>query len=152
MIKVFLSSFLKTVYGLPLKWEAHTEFVTWGEACVNTTGRSLSLLRKGCAMERKSSSTFEWDSWVGRASPNAKTVWRSHFTALLHKSLWYALSGHDIKFNLRSLMWGVGVKGYPSTWWIGTLRRFHRRFDLGRVVSIRQLMIWKVQGRNEFPA
>ena len=88
MIRVFLSSFLKAVYGLPLKWEVHNEFVTWGEACVNTTGKSLSLLRKGCALRLNGSCTFKWDSWVGLASPNAKTVRRSHFTALLHKTLW----------------------------------------------------------------
>ena len=150
MIKVFLSSFLKTVYGLPLKWEVHSEFVTWGEACVNATSDSLSLLRKGCALGLKDSCSFEWDSWVSLVSPNAKPVWRSHFTALLHKSLWYALSLHDIRLNLRSLMWGVGVKRYPSSWWIGTLRRFHRRFDVQRVVSIKQLLIWKVEGRKWF--
>ena len=150
MVKVFLSSFLKTVYRLPLKWENHTELVTWGEACVNATSDPLSLPRKGCALRLDDSCSFEWDSWVSLNSTNAKPVWRSHFTALLHKSLWYALSPHDIRLNLRSLMWGIGARRYPSFWWIGTLRRFHGRFNVQRVVSIKQLLIWKVEGKNWF--
>ena len=93
------------------------------------------------------SSTFGFIKYSLKALSKAR--W-SHFTALLHKSICYALSGHDIRLNLRSLMWGVGVKGYPFSWWTGTLRRFHRRFDVQRGVTIKQLLIWKVQGRKEF--
>ena len=62
MIEVFFSSFLKTVYELPLKWEIHSEFVTWGEACVNTTFDTLPLLGKGCALKLGGCDSYEWDS------------------------------------------------------------------------------------------
>ena len=61
------------------------------------------------------------------------------------------MSLHDICLNLRSLMWGVGAKQYPSSWWLGTLRRFHTRFDVGRVVFVRQLLLWENEGKGLIP-
>ena len=41
-------------------------------------------------------------------------VWRSQIPCLLQKSIWYALTPGDIRDNLRSPLWGIGVKGYPQ--------------------------------------
>ena len=61
--------------------------------------------------------TAEWEQWVDTHSPNARNVLRSLFPGLLYKSLLYALTRHDVVVNLRSLLWGCGVRGYPDQWW-----------------------------------
>ena len=71
-------------------------------------------------------------------------------TALLHKSLWYTLSFHDIRLNLRSSMWGVAAKHFPSSWWVVTPRRFHLRYGVDRLVSIKQLVQWRAEGVKMF--
>ena len=58
---------------------------------------------------------------------------------------------HGIRLNLRSLMWGIAAKGYPSSWWIGTLRWFHCKYELRPVISVKQLMKWRSDGLTEYP-
>ena len=145
LVKAILASFLKNVYGIPLQWENHSKDVIWGEACIRSEASPVSLVRKGCAMSMHSDTPGEWESWVFASSPNARPVWNSHFVALLHKCLWYALSLHDIRFNLRSLMWGAGVKGYPTKWWFPTLRRLHSVY-FTNMRTLRQLISWRKEG------
>ena len=125
LVKMMLASRLKNVHGIPLKWENHSKDVTWGEACIRSEAFLVSLVRKGCAMSIHGDTPREWESWVSASSPNARPLWNSHFAALLQKCLWYEISLHDIRLNLRSLMWGMGIKGYPIKWWFPTLRRLH---------------------------
>ena len=67
---------LEILYGVPLKWEPHTEGVTWGEAYVNTGTRGLALGRKGAAISLDSSPEVaevkEWERWVSVESANAR--------------------------------------------------------------------------------
>ena len=145
-MKFFLASFLETVYGLPLKWEPHTMNVVWREGCFVADSPSLFLLRKGCVVDLRSHVPNEWDSWISSEAPHARMVWKSHFCALVHKSLWYALSLSDINLNLRSLMQGVGIKGYPDKWWSEALGGFYKCFGLKRVVLLKQLKAWRLEG------
>ena len=86
------------------------------------------------------SASPEWDNVVDVASPHARMVRRSQFPSLLQKSIWYVLAPGDIKDNLRSLFWGIGVKGYPPKWWRGTLKKFHKSTWLRKIVSIPELL------------
>ena len=100
---------LRQIYGIPLKWEPHTDRVVWGEAQAWSTGTEVHLTRKGIAtaLETPEPATMnEWTRWVNRYSPNARTVWRSQLPSLVIKSIWYALSTSSR---------GVGVSGaFPS--------------------------------------
>ena len=119
--------------------------VIWGETCIRSEAFLVSLVRKGCALAMYGDAPGEWESWVSASSPNARPVWNSHFVALLHKCLWYALSLHDTRLNLRSFMWGVGIKGYPTKWWFPTLQRIHSRYFTS-VLTLRQLISWRKEG------
>ena len=56
--------------------------------------------------------------WLGGGG--AKAV-----LSILQKCVWYALTVDNIQANLGLAMWGVGIKGYPTRWWLLTLRRFY---------------------------
>ena len=65
-------------------------------------------------------------TWVDSSSPHARIVWRSHFPSFVQKYLWYALTPNHVLGNLRPVLWGVGAKGYPKSWWRGHLVEFFR--------------------------
>ena len=70
------------------------------------------------------------------------------FPSLLINIMWFSTSKLELKANLRSLMWSIGVKGYPLVWWQGQLLRFHRNNDLRQVFDIKELFAWLKQGRE----
>ena len=109
---------------------------------------TLNLSRKGTRLGREIVSDGEWKRWVGITSPHARLVWRSHFPSLLLKSLWYASDTHNLLDNLKSLMVGMGLRGYPMKWWRGPLQSFYRKSGLCRLVSMRHLQQWVAKGKN----
>ena len=77
--------------------------------------------------------------------------WRSQFPGLLIKCLWYALDTHLFSLNVRSVLWGIGCKGYPRKWWLGTLQRFWSKYALHDVICMAQLIAWVRQGALHTP-
>ena len=108
---------------------------------------SIILFRKSCTLSLNVPiSQYEWGAWVDRRSPHCRLVWQSQFPGLLHKCVWYALTPEALQANLRSIMWGVGCKGYPRRWWMRVLRRFWHAYALHRIVPLRQMLMWCRQG------
>ena len=64
------------------------------------------------------------------------------FPSLLINSIWFSTTEMELRLNLRSLMWGIGVKGYPEPWWRGQLLRFFKDNQLDRVVAFKDLFAW----------
>ena len=64
------------------------------------------------------------------------------------KCVWYASNTECLRANLRSVLWGPGVKGYPAHWWRGALRSFYYKAGLERVVAFKQLREWAVDGKE----
>ena len=113
---------------------------------------SFGLQRKGVVQKLSDwvteTVTAEWENWVDAHSPNARMVLRSLLPSLLYKSLLYALNKRDVISNMRSLLWGLGVKKYPDQWWRPALHRFFHRFRLHRVVGFKTMMCWYQEGRQ----
>ena len=113
---------------------------------------SFGLQRKGVVQKLSDwvtgTVTAEWEKWVDAHSPNARMVLRSLLPSLLYKSLLYALNKRDVISNMRSLLWGLGVKRYPDQWWRLALHRFFYRFRLHRVVGFKTMMCWYQEGRQ----
>ena len=131
------------MYGIPLKWEPHGEVTTWGEATLillhrkNIYLHDFALHKKGVVYEvhawKQGVLDGQWEQWVDAHSPIARTVLKSLLPSILSKSLLYALNRHDVFCNLRSLLWGLGVRAYPDQWWRPMVLRFFKRFKLNRV-------------------
>ena len=131
---------------------------TWGEAAVilaHRTGayvQDFALHRKGVVHDleawRQGVTDAEWEQWVDAHSPNARTVLKSFLPSVFYKSLLYALSPQDVTCNLRSLLWGLGVRAYPDQWWRPLLLRFFKRFRLHRILGFKVLIRWFHEGRG----
>ena len=101
------------LYSIQLKWEPHGQVTTWGEASMilhlppttvqHGVQQSFGLQRKGVVQKLSEvvsgTVTAEWEQWVDAHSPNARSVLRSLFPALLYKSLLYALTQRDVVAN-----------------------------------------------------
>ena len=71
------ATFLRSLYGIPLKWELHpVGEVAWGESLLRILPHRLSLKESACPRHAFASvpPELEWDRWVRPASPNAKVV------------------------------------------------------------------------------
>ena len=64
------------------------------------------------------------------------------------KSVWYAASAGDLVANFRSLVWGVGWRGYPKEWWLPCLERFLRKYNLMGVISLGSVATWVREGKR----
>ena len=119
--KFVLSIMLRVVYGIPLKWEPHGTSVTRGEAVISCMGdpQTILLRRKGVCTDLQCTADAEWHRWIHPKAPNARLVWRSLVSALVCKSMWYAWSRDDLICNVRSIVWGLTIRGYPTRWWKG---------------------------------
>ena len=150
LVREALSVLLHLVYGVKLKWELHHAVATWGEGSLRLSAQgSLVLLRKPCTLCLNGDPLNEkWCKWVDRWSPHCRLVWRSQFPGLLIKCLWYALDTHSFRLNVRSVLWGIGCKGYPRKWWLGTLHRFWNKYALHDVICMAQLIAWVRQGAS----
>ena len=146
-LKNVLSLLLAMTYGIKLKWEPHDGNVVWGEGTLTLSETSLSLTRKGISPSLEYTNP-EWHRWVDASSPHARLVWRSQFPSLLHKCVWYALSISDVLADLRSLLWRIGQKGYPKSWWLGCLTRFFAKVKLQRISTVQQLRDWVWEGKQ----
>ena len=145
-------------YNIPLKWEPHGSVTTWGEASmlldhhVGFFKHTFGLQRKGVVQKLSDwvtgTVTAEWENWVDAHSPNARMVLRSLLPSLLYKSLLYALNKRDVVPNMRSLLWGLGVKRYPDQWWRPAVHRLFHRFRLHGVVGFKTMMCWYQEGRQ----
>ena len=124
-----------------------------GSKCKHHNTMSLpSLTRKGVVYSLENLvESPEWDTWVDYSSPHARLVGRSHFPCILQKCIWYAMTSEDIKANLRSVMWGVGIKGYPTRWWLPTLRKFHRSTTFDGILPLDLLLLWVQEGKAFYP-
>ena len=152
----------EVLYSIPLKWEPHGQITTWGEGSMilhvqppemqHGANLKFGLQRKGVVQKlsevMSGHVTAEWEQWVDTHSPNARNVLRSLFPALLYKSLLYALTRNDVVVNLRSLLWGCGVRRYPDHWWRPILYRFFHRFRLHRIVGFKRLIGWFHEGKR----
>ena len=145
-VKFFASHLLHAVYGIKLKWEPSSDFVTWGVGTLGVREGLPSLRRKGVPLTLHYPNP-KWENWIDGFSPRAKFVWRSPFLSLLSKCSWYALTPHDIRDNLRSLIWGIRVKRYPGHWWLGTLKRCYKSSSLARIVCMHILRPWVYEGK-----
>ena len=67
------------------------------------------LVRKGASVGERPLEEGEWGKWVNTSSPHALMVWKSHFTSLLAKCVWYACDKECGRANLRCVMWGCGA-------------------------------------------
>ena len=141
------------MYGINLKWEPSSpQSVTWGGASISFTENGMSLTRKGVVYSLDDlGNSPEWDTWVDYSSPHARLVWRSQLPSILQKCVWYALTSQDIKANLPSVMWGVGIKGYPTRWWLPALRSFYRLTTLERILPLDLLLLWVEEGKVFHP-
>ena len=110
------------MYGLKPKWEQHGGTVAWGGKAWYTTGWCGYAFAK--VMHAFITCACTAGTWVDKHNPHARLVRRSRFPGLLHKCAWYALNVVSFSANIRSVMWGVGCKGYPQKWWMGVLHRF----------------------------
>ena len=112
----------------------------------------FALHRKGVVHElsawRQGAVDAEWEQWVDAHSPNARTVLKSFLPSVLYKSLLYALSPQDVICNLRSLLWGLGMRAYPDQWWRPMLLRFFQRFKLHRILGFKVWIRWFQEGRG----
>jgi len=155
LVQNFLYAILACIYGIPLKWELHTNSIVWGKGCIHMNipdGKgvgcsNLALVRKGFVLSLDEGTPDEWMAWVSASLPHGRSVRGSHFIALLHKSVWYVMSLHDIRLNLRSLMWGVGVKQYPWKCCFPPIRCFYHKY-LDQVVTLKQLSPWHQEGKK----
>ena len=104
-----------------MKWEVVlASSATWGESHVSATAQNVSMVTKGVTPRLKSGEMRDfarWEMWADRAAPNAKMVLRSQVPSLVLTSVIYALTKADLMSNLRSLVVGLGWKGYPWDWW-----------------------------------
>ena len=144
---------LRVVYGIPLKWEKHTDTVVWGEAQVrvNPDADTVHVNHKGIVSTLRvpePTEPNEWARWVRRESPNARTVWRSQLPSLLLKSIWSSLSSSDLLVNVRSLIWGLGFHGYPRRWWRPALFRLWRKYRLERIFDMAMVDRWVREGAS----
>ena len=148
LLRVVLRALLRVVYGIRLKWDPHGEYITWGEGKISKQhGVSVQLPRKACTLSLDDPpSDVEWGSWVDKANPHAKQVWKSQFPSLLLKCMWYALTTTDFIINLRSVMWGMGAKSYPRKWWHPTLWRLFHKHAWHTVVCFQDLLHWVDEG------
>ena len=73
------------------------------------------------------------------------------FPSLLINSIWFSPTSSEIMVNRRSLIWGVGLKGYPSKWWRGRLLSFFKEQDLKRILTLKQMFLWVAEGRGMGP-
>ena len=152
----------EVLYSIPLKWEPHGQVTTWGEASMilhvqpqamqHGAKQRFRVQRKGVVQKLSEvvsgEMTAEWEQWVDAHSPNARSVLRSLFPALLCKSLLYALTRHNVVVNLRSLLWGCGVRRYPHQWWRPILYRFFHRFTLHGIVGFKSMIGWFQEGKQ----
>ena len=81
-----------------------------------------------------------------RAQHLKDKVWKSQFLSLLLKCMWYALTTTNFVTNLRSDMWGMGVKSYPRKWWHPTLWRLFHKHAWHKVVRFQDLLQWLEEG------
>ena len=99
-VKKAVMPLLVVLYGLPLKWEPHTEGVTWGEAFVNMDGEGVTLCRKGATHRLEHIGTkgvlCGWEKWVSVDSANARYTVNSYLPSLFLKSVWYAATAKDV--------------------------------------------------------
>ena len=149
MLQNIIELLLLSTCSIKLKWEPHGDSVVWGEGALKVTDSGISLTRKAMTHSLHGlSDAPEWSTWVDVFSPSTRIVWRSHFPSLLRKCLWYALTSHHVRSNLRSVLWGVGVKGYPKKWWQGQLTKLFHAPQPDRIVPMRGLLHWVKEGRK----
>ena len=146
VLRCAISAFLSVLYGIKLQWGPNGAVAIWGIGTV-TFGGSFGL-RKKRAVTDLAAKRAEWERWLDVGSTNSKQTWRSMFPSLLINSVWFSTSEVELKANLQSLMWGMGVKGYPPVWWRGQLLRLHRDNDLQQVVDFKELFARLKQGRE----
>ena len=140
ILRCAVSAFLHVVYGIRVKWEPEGVIAVWGIGSV-TVGNSFGLRRKGAVTDLDSAGP-EWERWLGVGSTNSRQTWRSMFPSLLINSVWLSTTAEELRSNLRSLMWGIGVKRCQEPSWRGQLLRFFKHSELDRVTSIKELFAW----------
>ena len=142
--KFVVSVILRIVYGIPLKWEAHGNDIVRGEAVITHVSNSsvLRLRRKGVCLDLRDTVNAEWHKWVHPRAPNARVVWKSLVGALICKSMLYVWSRDDLVSNVRSVIWGSTIRGYPPGWWKGRLFRVCQRSALDAFFTKRDVLVW----------
>ena len=145
-ILVALEAFLKGTYGIPLKWEPISVLTPWGISKTGVQEGHLRLLRKGTVLDLATDSTKEWDKWIPHLSPNAHQVVSAMVPNLMIQSLWYASCLRDLLANFRSLVWGLTVKGYPTSWWVHTVHTFLQQHALKPYVTPALVRLWMGEG------
>ena len=151
-IKKAVMTLLNVLYGLPLKWEPHTEGVTWGEAFIDMGSEGITLRRKGATHELRHMQTkgvlCEWDKWVSVDSANARYTVNSYFPSLFLKSVWYAACAKDVITNFRSIAWGIGARGYPGDWWSPLLKKFLVKYKLDELIPMPVFERWRREAKG----
>ena len=73
-----VSALLYSLYGLQLKWEKLSKFVTWGVVELAVTEQGVSMCRKGVVRTLTNGLLGrEWERWVPRDSSNARFTMKS---------------------------------------------------------------------------
>ena len=122
VLKQMLSLLLHEIYGIKLKWEIHTEKAYGGRGYYKLSSQTTKDQSRHEVMVTTSPYIAKgWYSETLRPTTIrcAPLVRKSHFPSMLQKSssIGYALTHEDVRENFRSVMWGVGAKGYPKSWW-----------------------------------
>ena len=148
-IKQIVMQLLKSMYGVPLKWEAHGPTVQWCEACIPPTAE-LRLLRKGVVLDLNDydRDQAEWSRWLPATAPNAGGVMQGQMPSLMQKSLWLTLAWRDVYANVRSLVWGLGITGYGHQWWKPRLNRCVKQYALRARLPEALVDSWYKEGRE----
>ena len=143
-VKYVISVMLRVVYGIPLKWEPHGASVVWGEAVVTPVANppTMILRRKGVCVDLHCSADAEGHKWIHPQAPHARLVWRLLVSALMFKSMWYSWSRNDLICNVRSIVWGLTIRGYPTQWWKGGFFRVCHSFALDCFFTETDVLVW----------
>ena len=151
-VKKAVMTLLVVLYGLPLKWESHTDGVTWGEAFIDMGGEGVTLCRKGGTHMREYIGTkgvlCEWEKWVSVDSANARYTVNPYLPSLFLKSVWYAATAKGVITNFRSIARGIGARGYPCDWWSPLLKKFLVKYKLGELIPIPVFDRWRREAKG----
>ena len=150
-----VACFLRSTYGIPLKWEPHPQgSVNWGECLLRVLPQRISMLRKGVCLSLSDldgsddTSDLEWSKWVDPLSPNARLVWQSLLPAIFLKCIWYAWNSEDVLLNCRSMVWGLVHRRVPGSWWKARLRRLYDFWEMQHFFPLHMIYEWQKQARS----
>ena len=138
-----------------MKWEPAGHVVDWceGSLCTNSSGGEPKLLMNGVSYQsafvmKPTPDLKLWDRWVDRESPNARFGLRSTIPNLVGKAAWYSSCADTRMNNVRSIVRGMGYKGYPWRWWWPSFSSKVNALGLKSFFPLLLCSRWFVEGKS----